>query len=461
MGGMASNYDIPKLGLGLATATGALVLAIGASYTFISWGRGSSLSELAPFSLISIAYGIMMFASSYVEEEHHFWYWSTSAWLALVGWRSLSAATSTRATRQPQQHVFVVIIAVVAAFTAIRLLRGWNQTGQKFAGEPDLVKTFLQPNPSLLWTLVTVTYAAIGQELVQGFALFPATVTAPAVAVLLLSALSFKLVFTFEDSPELVGSFAGTLVQLIEHLDGGSAGPVTLITRARIFFAGLAIAAAAAVYSIVLPNPQGSKTKRPSIDVLLPLYTLLAVTQSRTTNIPLFLLFGVVYRFLAGQKQNLAPTEITTATLLLQFASFFAFGGTNAISSVDLSSAYNGISGFSAGAVGVLIFVSNWAGSIYWAVASVLLLLQPQQGTAATRPSSPSYPWLQHASLLTVFAAASAVAVMAACTALRTHLFVWTVFSPKYLYCVAWSLGMHLGINLSLGGLLYRLGTLS
>ncbi|CAK7231965.1 major facilitator super transporter protein [Sporothrix eucalyptigena] len=465
MSGMASNYDIPKLGLGLGAAAGAMVLAIGASYGFISRGGASSSSfgDIFPFAIINITYGIMMFASSYVEEEHHFWYWSTSAWLALVGWRSFSSMASV--TGRKPQGLFKATIAVAVAFTAVRLLRGWNQTGQKFAGEPDLVKTFLQPNPLLLWTLVTVTYASIALELVRGFAsVFPPAIVAPAVSVLVLWALSFKLVFTFEDSPELVGSFASALVELITHLDGGSTGPVTLITRARIVFVGLALATGAAVYGIAVPQKSGQVKRKPTVQILLPLYTLLAVTQSRTANIPLFLLFGFIYRFLARQLQQgdqFTPTDLTTATLLLQFASFFAFGGTNAISSVDLSSAYNGISGFSAAAVGVLIFVSNWAGSIYWAVASVLLLLQLRQNATDASLSPPSNPWLQHVGLLTVFAAASAVAVMAACTALRTHLFVWTVFSPKYLYCIAWSLGMHLGVNLGLGGLLYWLGSSS
>jgi len=65
----------------------------------------------------------------------------------------------------------------------------------------------------------------------------------------------------------------------------------------------------------------------------------------------------------------------------------------------------------------------------------------------------------RHVTLLTVFAAASVGSVMAACTALRTHLFIWTVFSPKYLYCMAWSLGQHLIVNIGLGGLLYWLGS--
>jgi ethanolaminephosphotransferase len=48
--------------------------------------------------------------------------------------------------------------------------------------------------------------------------------------------------------------------------------------------------------------------------------------------------------------------------------------------------------------------------------------------------------------------------VMAACTLLRTHLFIWTVFSPKYLYAMAWAVGWHLLVNVGLGRLLWTLG---
>ena len=79
MSSMASNYDMSKLIQGGATATLALTLAM-ASLIFVSDCRWT----LLPFAAITILYGIMMFASSYVEEEHHFWYWSASAWLLYV-----------------------------------------------------------------------------------------------------------------------------------------------------------------------------------------------------------------------------------------------------------------------------------------------------------------------------------------------------------------------------------------
>jgi ethanolaminephosphotransferase len=89
--------------------------------------------------------------------------------------------------------------------------------------------------------------------------------------------------------------------------------------------------------------------------------------------------------------------------------------------------------------VGILTFVSNWAGPIWWVSAGHLL--RPQQGSEDHNA----------ASLLTFHIATSLMSVMAACTALRTHLFIWTVFSPKYLYTMAWATANHVAVNL-LGG---------
>lgn len=194
------------------------------------------------------------------------------------------------------------------------------------------------------------------------------------------------------------------------------------------------------------------------------LYTLFALTQSRATNVPLFLLFHGIYILL--DKMSLDPIEVTITSLLLQFTSFFAMGGSNAFTGIDLSSAYNGISNFNVIAVGVLTFVSNWTGPIWWMSASNLLLLSSEERRGKKTAGGDAYKngersrgvFAQHASLLTLYAAASLGSVMAACTALRTHLFIWTVFSPKYLYSVAWCLGQHLVVNMGLGGLLYWLG---
>ena len=174
------------------------------------------------------------------------------------------------------------------------------------------------------------------------------------------------------------------------------------------------------------------------------------MTQSRVNNIPLFLLFEIELNVLGSL--DLSADDITLATILFQHASFFAMGGSNAISSIDLSNAYNGVSGYNVVAVGVLTFLSNWAGPVWWTSASTLLLLQ-------ANPQGKPDILLRHLSIHTFFTATSVLFVMLACTALRTHLFIWTVFSPKYLYSMAWSLGQHLCINVGFGSLLFWYGS--
>lgn len=345
----------------------------------------------------------------------------------------------------------------------MRITRGWNQTGQKFAGEPDIVTHFMASNPPLLWCLVFATYATVSVELFNTLGNIPTAISGSVVAGLVMSALSFKLAFTNEDAPELIVGFAKTLVNMFD-------GP-SLVNRARAVFLGLGLTSMYPLYNIVVPGTKVSRDESEfayissmqsvaladfyiAMRTLHHLYTLFALTQSRATNVPLFLLFRAIDMFLS--RIDLEPAQIATSSLLLQFSSFFAMGGSNAISGVDLSNAYNGVSGFNILAVGVLTFLSNWAAPVWWTSASNLMLLQSRQRIKTKSDYRNAYR--QHAALMTAFVTTSLGFVMVACTTLRTHLFIWTVFSPKYLYSMAWSLGQHLVINMALGGLLYWLG---
>jgi len=80
MSSTASNYDVSKLVTGQALAAIALFLGL-----LAAWGSiAASLKNSAPFLGSALLYGIMMFASSYVEEEQHFWYWTTTGWFGLL-----------------------------------------------------------------------------------------------------------------------------------------------------------------------------------------------------------------------------------------------------------------------------------------------------------------------------------------------------------------------------------------
>lgn len=80
---MASNYDMSRLVTGGVVAA----IALGAGIITVAVSPQHGPGRWLPFGLITSLYGIMMFASSYVEEEHHFWYWATSAWLLSLSFK--------------------------------------------------------------------------------------------------------------------------------------------------------------------------------------------------------------------------------------------------------------------------------------------------------------------------------------------------------------------------------------
>lgn len=245
------------------------------------------------------------------------------------------------------------------------------------------------------------------------------------------------------------------------------------------------------------------------------LLTLFLATQTRVQNIPLLLVFDAmmtpfskslplcVFQIMALTRftcslvlLRISPTDVAITTILLAHVSFFAMGNTNAISSIDLSNAYNGVSGYNVIAVGALIFISNWVGPIYWASAAAILMkysLNPTQrarlnlgtthvrkmvvprtggevvdiplpepkvnamsGKSSNAGEKRQSPYLTFVCVNTLFMCVMLLAVMMACTALRTHLFIWTVFSPKYLYAMAWAVAFHLGVNICLGAFMWR-----
>ncbi|KAL2271858.1 hypothetical protein VTJ83DRAFT_1229 [Remersonia thermophila] len=472
---MASNYDMSRLLLGQAIAVVAFLTAV---KTLAMLADDKRLA-FVPLSGVIAAYGIMMFASSYVEEEQHFWYWATTAWFAYTGIRGLK-----RGHQSPRAQV----VSTALLLLVMRIVRSWNQTGQKFAGEPDIVKMYLHTNPALLWCLIAAAYIWVHMNLVFGLNSLPIWLSFAAATALVLAAFTFKVAFTLEDAPELVTGFARGMLEM------NFSKHAPLITRAHTVFIGLGILAAVVLAFILLRR--SVSWSQSGVATLFTLYTLLALTQSRPTNIPLFLLYSIQYRLLASPPtehsrrrpmDDLSPVELSTLILLLQHAAFFAQGGSNSVASVDLSSAYNGVASFNVAVVGVLTFVGNWAGSIWWSWAGWLMMMERCSSPRAPRPyeatdAAPAREtlgrmpreeekeeeeeearkrqasaWKRHVAVLTVFAAGGVAAVMAACTVLRTHLFIWTVFSPKYLYCAAWSLGQHLVVNVGVGGLVYWL----
>lgn len=147
---------------------------------------------------------------------------------------------------------FIILVAT-------RLARRWNQTGQKFAGSPDIARTFLLEHTFILWTLVCITYLWNLNSLVTvTFERFSQAMAGTLGSAITTAALTFKLAFTNEDSPELLSGIAKSIA-------GADLG-ISLVTRARIVFVLLGITA---VYSIAAGLRKFKRPNRKSQHILL------------------------------------------------------------------------------------------------------------------------------------------------------------------------------------------------
>jgi ethanolaminephosphotransferase len=83
MSSTASNYDVSRLMSGIGLVALSVTFA-----SIVVLTESTSMQKDSLFFLLALTlYSIMMFASSYVEEEQHFWYWITGGWIAYLALR--------------------------------------------------------------------------------------------------------------------------------------------------------------------------------------------------------------------------------------------------------------------------------------------------------------------------------------------------------------------------------------
>ncbi len=235
MSGTASNYRLSKLYAGIGIASLATMAALLASGNVVLDARSTGLL----MTLFAISYGVMMFASSYVEEEQQFWYWATSLWL---GWLLVKVLVHHHILRvnfqtdscdlRGTKHRIIPSISAMMVLTLMRMVRRWNQTGQKHAGEPDIARTTLPSHNRVLWLLVLATYFNVMQRLARKA--LPKTSRHISVAssiALCVATLGFKLTFTKAEAPELL---AGLHVDFLRPMEA-----ISLVVQSRVVFIGI------------------------------------------------------------------------------------------------------------------------------------------------------------------------------------------------------------------------------
>lgn len=140
----------------------------------------------------------------------------------------------------------------------LRVSRRWNQTGQKHAGASDIAKDYLSGNANVLWYLVIATYTNMLARLTRHtFRRIPGRSAAFILGfATIASALTFKLSFAVQDTPDLIAPWLKDTALYLQELD------MSLVSLTRTTFVAIVIIA---FYTIFIENRAKAPNSRPPV----------------------------------------------------------------------------------------------------------------------------------------------------------------------------------------------------
>ncbi|KAI9490469.1 alkaline-phosphatase-like protein [Zychaea mexicana] len=468
----ASDYKLADMAIG--TCLMFISAAVFAYRAIILTERMSLLwSQTKVFaSGMLIAYGISMFASSFIEEEHSVWYYFTSSLFLL-----LALQCFTIPNKNVVQQTWLSVVCITQLIL-VRITMDWNDTIRSLMSE-NMKWHMLALSLAVPW--IWLVYA-VWRSKDRPLEVAPSSSGASyiiafcKIVLVMILALTCALIFLYkvrsepsqsqDDGAGLHAMYKGLLVKLefTNHLDQVALGKLIYNYCSSGLFVLTALVYVIKRASVldIQDHEHGEQQPRHAkhfLDVLLCMITPMLILFSRTHNAPLFIIYAVQLYLLRiwhdalplqSEIEYRGGTRIVAVIMLcLTQAAFFMSGRSNSIAAVDLSNAYIGVTGYDTVLIGALTFCSNWATSIWWCMAGWILVAEGHDG------------WWEYVTTQSAMFGAFLAILSVAVTLLREHLFIWTVFSPKYLYQMAWTCLFHWCIQVLTGTLCMRIYKIS
>lgn len=423
-------------------------------------------------------YVISLGSSSFVEEEQYTWNFLTSTlyliFLIKTVQSMLKGSSSTLVHRAegessdgnkeltPGKRDGYKLCTVLIVLVAGRVIRAWHQGGINWVHFPDISKLLAQADSSIVKFLQTISVLAV--------------VALYSVSLMLLRARSKVLIGVW-----LSHISCGLLVLLHIWEDQiNTTLPINHSTTstARLFYAIASVSISATllaspwifpVYSTEA-KPASSSDSNPVKDtdscgisnsVFLTgiTYTMFwcllqLLLQQPINAIPLLLIFlqtvSSVAHFSLDKTLHKQWVQVI-AMLFLGMAGHFGLGNTNSLASIDVAGAFIGISSYSTVLSGILMFTITYGSPLMLYLGMVVYIsVNNTDDISTARQLTWSYildkmvtlPCLLPLLINSVALTSYTIVLLL----MRNHLFVWSVFSPKYLYVCAATVCTYVGV---------------
>ncbi|XP_022844207.1 GPI ethanolamine phosphate transferase 2 isoform X3 [Olea europaea var. sylvestris] len=434
------------------------------------WHLDEIFSLAVIFILIS-----SMGSSSMVEEEQYIWHFTTASLYLIFFRKTLQFSTPGRLLDAQnvdckQKRSCSRIYSIVAVLISGRILKGWHQGGVNWVHLPDISKLLEQAGSAAIKSLQLISVLLV--------------ISISLTAILLPFWKShFVMLFT------IIFLFPGWLVLLyiLNYQDSivtSASSDAIATTVAQSIYALLSIFTVVILFAIPWFMPlKNSKTFRlfclssdisPQIQ-REPLfwgfrYSIYAIgwccvfswcllqllLQQPINSMPVLLLLvqilASIWYFSDGGPHTRQWVEVA-ALYYVGMAGHFGLGNTNTLATIDVAGAYIGVSSHSTFISGILMFIITYASPMF-ALLSMLIYVSVKDMSAFVDTQNDmnvgqllktcvGYPCLVPLGLNSIFLVAYTLILLL----MRNHLFVWSVFSPKYLYVCATTACIYIGTS--------------
>ncbi|OBZ86005.1 GPI ethanolamine phosphate transferase 2 [Choanephora cucurbitarum] len=397
------------------------------------------------FSVFALViYAMSMFSSSFVEEEHKVWYYLTQTVLFL---------TIVQRMRLSRLHVTHLPIFGLCEMVFLRVATMWCHEG--------LSDKVFSLSEDIQWHSVALTlmasfafcmksaYSHTQKQSIDVNQTAYIIQTMIKITFVLIVAINSILVFVYKmrsvtDISAIPVIYRDLLDwELVKPLDQVQLGKLIYNYQGAAFFVLLGLFYVTQRASLMAIEESSENKSKATLELFLYSLHPLVVLLNGTQNAILLFIFTLQFQLLQTTLLTVPTWLISVIFTCLAHCGFFLTGHTNSLASVDLSHAYVGVQEYNPFVIGFLTFCSNWSGGIWWMVAGWVIMAERED-------------WFHHLVIQSTVFSLVLSCLSISVTVLREHLFIWTVFSPKYLYQISWTCLYHWLVQTVVGSILVQ-----
>lgn len=409
---------------------------------------------------------ISMGSSSMVEEEHYIWHFMTSSLFLILLRKTVQLLPAQNSLSKGQTKTFKFqMCSVFVLLISGRILRGWHQGGVNWTHLPDISKWLENSGGSHVKTVQLVSGVSV---VILGFCflslLSSKKKVIPVVGFNFLVSGLLVLVHMvkYQENAFATSSYGATIsAQMIYAILGSTTVGTVVVLPWLMPIQISEVSSSHDIYSsISVPSDVKDKSSltalKDSLYVIGWAYIfcwclLQLLLQQPVNAMPILLLLVQILtsllHFSYSRLHHKEWVEIS-ALYFLGMAGHFALGNSNTLATIDVAGAFIGISSHSTLLSGILMFMITYASPLLVLLALVVYmsvkgcLVTQNVDSAHLLKTMLGFPCLVPLSLNSILLTAYTIVLQL----MRNHLFVWSVFSPKYLYVCATSVCIYIGI---------------